>query len=63
MTERRISRNRAQCRLCLDIVESKHRHDFVGCSCGEMFTDGGLAYIRRGAKDLGNIIDLTEYES
>ena len=60
-TERKIVRNRAQCRLCLDIVESKHRHDFVYCKCDEIFTDGGTTYIRRGAKDLSNIIDLTEY--
>lgn len=28
--------------------------------CGAIFTDGGKSYIRRGAKDLSDIIDLSE---
>lgn len=59
---KKIKHNKAQCKLCGDIIESKHRHDFVSCKCGEIFVDGGKDYIRRGAKDLSNIIDLTEYE-
>jgi hypothetical protein len=58
----RVLKNRCQCRLCEDIIESVGRHSFVRCKCGEIFTDGGTAYIRRGAKDLNNIIDLSEYE-
>jgi hypothetical protein len=58
----RVVRNRCQCRQCEDIIESTNRHDFVRCKCGAIFTDGGTAYIRRGAKDLGDIIDLSEYE-
>ena len=52
--------NKCQCRLCGDIIESTHGHDFVRCKCGEIFTDGGTRYIRRGASDLNNIIDLSE---
>ncbi len=52
--------NKAQCRLCGDIVESKHRHGFIRCKCGEIFVDGGKSYIRRGASDLNNIIELSE---
>jgi hypothetical protein len=52
--------NKCQCRHCNDIIESKHRHDFVTCKCGAIFTDGGKEYIRRGAKDLNDIIDLSE---
>lgn len=52
--------NKAQCRLCDDIIESFHGHDFKFCKCGEIFVDGGKRYIRRGAKDLSNIIDLSE---
>ena len=59
----RIKRNRAQCKLCKDVIESTHRHDFVECSCGEIFLDGGLDYIRAGAvTDIGNFIDLSEVE-
>ena len=25
--------NKAQCRNCGDVIESTHRHDFVGCTC------------------------------
>ena len=42
-----ILSNKAQCLLCNDIVESRHRHDFRWCSCGSLAVDGGLAYLRR----------------
>ena len=57
-----VVKNRCQCRQCDDIIESRHRHDFVRCQCVAIFTDGGTAYIRRGATDLGVFIDLSEYE-
>lgn len=53
---------RARCLDCGDVVESKHRHDFVGCSCGAMFLDGGLDYVRYGCKDSARVELLTEYE-
>ena len=54
-----IKRNRAQCAKCGDIIESTHRHDFVGCGCGAIFVDGGRDYLRRlGAEE--NFIDLSE---
>jgi hypothetical protein len=52
--------NKCQCRKCGDIIESKHRHAFVRCGCGAIFTDGGTSYIRRGATDLNDIIDMSE---
>jgi hypothetical protein len=55
-----IVRNMCQCASCLDIIESTSRHNFVSCGCGAIFTDGGKSYIRRGGKDLANIIDLSE---
>ena len=55
-----IIRNRAKCKLCGDEIESTHRHDFVSCSCGEIFVDGGKDYCRRGAKDFQNFIDLSK---
>lgn len=58
----RVIRNRCQCRQCEDIIESTHRHDFVRCRCGAIFTDGGTAYIRRGFTTRDDIIDLSEYE-
>lgn len=40
--------NKCQCYYCLDIIESKNRHDFVVCKCGAISTDGGSNYIKRG---------------
>ena len=54
-----------KCLRCGDIIESKTRHDFVSCSCGAIFTDGGHDYIRRGfAPDVSidDYVDLTEIE-
>lgn len=45
-----ILRNAVECKKCGDLIESKHRHDWVQCKCGAIFTDGGTSYIRRGGK-------------
>jgi hypothetical protein len=50
-------RNRAKCALCEDVIESKSRHDFVSCSCGAIFVDGGRDYCRMGG-NMENIILL-----
>ena len=55
--------NKAQCKLCGDIIESKTVHDYVRCGCGEISVDGGHEYLHWGAKDLENIIDLSEYDN
>jgi len=52
--------NKAQCRLCGDVIESKSGHDFRRCKCGEIFVDGGKNYLRRGASSLDNFIELSE---
>ena len=39
-------RNRIQCLLCNEIIESKHRHDYVTCSCGNVSVDGGQDYCK-----------------
>jgi hypothetical protein len=55
-----IVRNRCQCSVCLDIIESKSVHDFVQCHCGRIYTDGGTEYVHRGFLSPTDIIDLTE---
>lgn len=42
-----ILRNAVTCNNCGVTIESKHRHDFVRCDCGEAAVDGGSAYLRR----------------
>lgn len=39
---------KVRCRKCLDVVQSKYRHDFVRCKCGAIFIDGGGDYTRCG---------------
>lgn len=56
-----VVRNIARCLRCGDVIESKHRHDFVMCMCGAIFTDGGREYIRRGG-DPSLMEDLSQFE-
>ena len=39
--------NKIRCKHCNDIIESRHRHDFVTCKCGAVSVDGGDSYGRR----------------
>ena len=55
-----ILRNRARCEGCDTEIESKHRHDFATCRCGNIFVDGGLTYLRSGAVDISKFTDLSE---
>lgn len=50
-------KNIAKCKKCGDIIESKHRHDFVQCRCGAIFVDGGQDYIRRGGDQFDEEFD------
>lgn len=54
-----ILRNSAQCARCSDEIQSNYRHDFETCSCGAIFVDGGLDYIRQGANNLDDLIDTS----
>ncbi len=56
LPKRKLTKNRAQCAKCKDIIESKHVHDFVSCKCGAICVDGGLDYIRR----VGELEDMNE---
>ncbi len=56
-----IKKNWAKCRLCDDVIESVHRHDFQTCKCGEIFIDGGNDYQRYGCMtSMENIAILDE---
>lgn len=37
-----LTRHIWRCRVCDEIVESKGRHDFRSCSCGNLSVDGGI---------------------
>jgi tRNA(Ile2) C34 agmatinyltransferase TiaS len=57
----KITRNAVRCLKCNDVIESKHRHDFVRCECGAIAVDGGQAYLKRSG-DLNGYEDLSESE-
>lgn len=54
-----ILNNKIRCNRCGDIIESKHRHDFVTCSCGSCATDGGTSYLRRLGLDYTDLSKVT----
>lgn len=52
-----IIHNKARCKKCDTVIESKHRHDFVWCECLDedgrhngIAVDGGKEYLRRVGK-------------
>lgn len=51
-----IVQNAVTCLGCGDFIVSKHRHDFVTCTCGAISVDGGQAYLRRSG-DFANAVD------
>ena len=60
----RVTRNAVKCLKCMEIIESKNRHDFKFCGCGNIAVDGGLDYMRLVGKGLddGSWEDLAEYD-
>jgi len=61
MTTKKIKTNKARCRKCGSLIESKTRYDFVECKCGAIFVDGGKEYLRRGFKNIKDFEDLSEF--
>jgi hypothetical protein len=53
-----IIQNAVSCLACGDFIVSKHRHDFVTCTCGAVSVDGGQEYLRR-VGDFANAVDLS----
>ena len=56
----KIIKNAIRCKLCGEVIESKHVHDFVQCKCGACAVDGGHDYLRRCFRDKDCYIDLSE---
>lgn len=59
--EKKIIKNKAQCKKCKDIIESKATNDLKKCSCSSIAMDGGLEHIKR-IGNLDDVIELSEYE-
>lgn len=60
--KKKILKNSIQCLECGDIIESKDRHDYVSCRCGNVSVDGGTDYLKRGFKKMDSWIDLSVFE-
>jgi hypothetical protein len=56
-----IVRNRAQCTLCKEILESEFEYDRKGCSCGNLSVDGGLIHLSRSCRTVGSFIEFSEW--
>ena len=51
--------NQAKCLICGDEIFSATVHDFKYCSCGNIFVDGGMSYVRHGFKDRDKYMNLS----
>lgn len=62
-TMKRLRKNAARCDECGATIQSRHRHDFQSCPCGNLFVDGGLDYVRRGYMPGRRWTELSEWET
>lgn len=53
--------NAARCVPCDEVIYSARVHDFVRCSGGHVFVDGGSHYLRRGFDVPENLEEITEW--
>jgi Zn finger protein HypA/HybF involved in hydrogenase expression len=60
MLRKKIVTNKIRCNNCGQVIESKHRHDFVTCECGAVSVDGGKEYLKRTFKKSDSYEDLSE---
>ena len=59
--ERQLVVNRTKCLLCGDMIVSKHRHDYVSCSCSNLTLDGGVSCPRGIFKEREFCINYSLY--
>lgn len=52
-------KNRAKCKVCLDVIESMHSTDIQICKCGEIGVEGGSAFYCR-AKNWDNFLRIDD---
>lgn len=44
-----ILKNSAMCGDCWQEIVSRHKHDYITCSCGQLSIDGGSSYLKRNS--------------
>jgi len=50
------------CRKCLDVIQSKHLHDFVTCTCEAISIEGGAVRTRVLGHPENFVWDFEEYD-
>ena len=55
--------NAAECGVCGEVIRSKNKHDYVGCSCGNIAVDGGSHYAKRSFTNAGPFTNIIEMYS
>lgn len=61
-TTSKIIRNSAKCLCCNEEIESKNRHDFKWCKCGNLAVDGGKDYLKRCGGHKGHIEETSIFK-
>ena len=59
----KLVRNAIKCKLCGEVIESTHRHNFVTCGCGNCSVDGGLDYQRIICNNLETVENISIIEN
>ena len=58
-----MMRNRAKCKLCKSVIESRFNGDYVVCSCGEIGIDGGEEKYAVSARDYSNFLRIDDEDN
>jgi hypothetical protein len=58
----RIVHNSVRCHKCGNDIESKNRHDFKWCKCGNVAVDGGQSYLKRAYIERHSWTETSEHE-
>lgn len=62
MIDRQIVLNSIKCLECGETLISHYQHDYRTCSCdNNTMCDGGVSYLRYGAKDMSKVKLFTVY--
>ncbi len=54
--------NKAQCKLCNDVLVSRYFAKKVVCSCGNLEINGGKFHLKRKTKEADSFVELSEME-
>ena len=53
-------RNRARCRLCQEVIESKVMNEWITCKCEEITINGGTELFAAKAKHIENFLRIDD---